>query len=244
MAKKTGNDKLFDINKFSEDEGIVLFCISMSRIGNAQSPQKCFEYLHHLASKIEYTNGIGLVFLYGDYLYLQSDQPAFVLRSRFLGQMVVHRNALMKLLRKDRKWTLRCFSYKTFGQLILDNAVAFQSAMKAVHELYKKDLTFKKHVQDDCLDTGHQVGEREVDFILEEIAALYLAQKGVLKLDNKFILDSEVKWILQVYPGKPLKSEIYLFQKNPLKLSNPKNVYENSFYDLEEQVLYDYLKEC
>ena len=184
-----------------------------------------------------------MVFVYGDYLYLHSSKPAFELRDRFIGQMVSHKNAFIKLLLRDKRWINKAFSFATFGQLVINNSNVYQQGLEAVQKMYKTDKTFINYVQDDCSDTGHQVGDREVNFILEEITMLYLTQKGVFGLGNNFVTDTEVKWILQVYPGKPLKSEIYLFQKNPLKLSNPKNQYENSYYDLEEQVLYDYLKE-
>jgi hypothetical protein len=68
----------------------------------------------------------------------------------------------------------------------------------------------------------------------------YLSQKGTFRMNNRFVTDAEKCWTLQAYPGKPLKSEIYLFQKNPLKLDNEKNPYQNCYYDLEDKVLYDY----
>ena len=69
----------------------------------------------------------------------------------------------------------------------------------------------------------------------------YLIAKGKVRLRNDFVRDHQ-KWILKCYPGKPLHSEIYLFQKNFFKLSNTKNIYENSFYDLVDKKLYDYTR--
>ncbi len=176
---KTGvrTNEFFDINKLPTTEGVILFGISMSRIDNAQSAEKCFEYMKHLASKIEYTDGIALEMYYGDYLYFHSEDPSYKLRDRFKEQMISHRNAFMR---------------------------------------------------------------REVVFILEEITMFYLSQKGLFRMNNRFVTDAEKTWTLQAYPGKPLKSEVYLFQKNPLNFSNPKNLYENCYYDLEGNILYDY----
>lgn len=67
-----------------------------------------------------------------------------------------------------------------------------------------------------------------------------MAAKGKIKLHNEYIQGHE-KFILQCYPGKPLRSEIYFFQLNPFKYKNSKNKYENSFYDLENKKLYNYL---
>jgi len=240
MKKEFSENKFFDINKLPTTEGILFFGISMNRIGNAQSPKKCFEYLKHLASKIQHTDGIGMVIWYGDYLYFHSDDPAHKLRDRFKTLMISHKNAFLNLLKKDRKWTHKAFSFTTFGQMLLDNSDAYQEAYVAVENLYKNDSMFRKYVEEDCKSTGHNVGEKETRFILEEITMFYLSQKGSFRLSNKFVSDSEKTWVLQAYPGALLKSEVYLFRKNPLNLSNPKNQYENCFYDLEKKLLYDY----
>lgn len=242
MKKSDHRDKFYDINKLPTTEGIFFLGISMSRIGNTQSPKKCFEYLKHLASKIQYTDGIGMEMWYGDYLYFHSEDPAYKLRDRFKEQMISHKNAFINLLRKDRQWTHKAFSFKTFGQILLENSDVYPIAYKAVEELYKNDSLFKKYVDEDCISAGHSIGQREKNFILEEIAMFYLSQKGHFRLNNKFVTDTEKNWTLQAYPGKPLKSEIYLFQKNPLNLHNSKNPYENCYYDLEGKILYDYSK--
>ena len=45
--------ELHDINKFPSEAGLIFCGISMSRIGNAQSPQKCFEDIIRLALKVQ-----------------------------------------------------------------------------------------------------------------------------------------------------------------------------------------------
>jgi hypothetical protein len=232
----------FDISRLPTTEGIFFLGISMSRIGNAQSPQKCIEYVRHLASKIQYTAGIGCELWYGDYLYLHTDEPAGLLRDRFKEDMISHKNGFMRLLQKDRVWTHKAFSFKTFGQILLENSDIYPLSYSAVKTLYKSDLRFRQYVHKDCTRVGQSIGERAVNFILEEIAMFYLSQKGAFRLNNKFITDTEKTWTLQAYPGKPLSSEVYLFQANPLKLSNPKNMYENCYYDLESKLLYDYTR--
>lgn len=240
MEKEFSKNKFYDINKLPVTEGIIFLGISMSRIGNEQSARKCFEYLKHLASKIQYTDGIGMELWYSDYLYFHSEDPAYKLRDRFKEQMISHKNAFINLLKKDRRWTLKAFSFKTFGQILLENSDVYPTAFKAVLDLYTKDAIFRKYVEDDCSAGGHGTRENAINFILEEIAMFYLSQKGSFHLNNKFVTDTEKTWTLQAYPGKPLKSEVYLFQKNPLNLHNSKNPYENCYYDLEEKILYDY----
>jgi hypothetical protein len=241
---KNGETKnvFHDINRLPTTEGIISLGISMSRIGNAQSPKKCFEYLKHFASKIQYTEGIAMEIWYGDYLYFHSTEPAYKLRDKFSALMISHKNGFMHLLKKDRQWTHKAFSFKTFGQIILDNSEIFVSTCRVVASMYKSDKQFAQYVDVDCASFGRGTGRMELNFILEEVAIFYLLLNGKLLLNNKFVTDSDKKWTLKAYPGKPLRSEIYLIQKNPMGFSNPENKYENCFYDLEAQKLYDYTK--
>lgn len=233
-------NEFFDISRLPNEEGILFWGISMNRIGNAQSPEKCFEDLKWIDTKISKTEGIGMVTWYSDYLYFHSDQPASLLRDRYKGLMMAHKNGLMNIILKDNVWIKKAFSFYTFGQVIIDNADVFQSSLDAVVKLYDTDEKFKKYVEDDSKVGDHGFGEKEKMFILEEIITIYLAAKGKLNFNNRFVPGTE-KWVLHLYPGKPLKSEVYLFQKNPLGLLNPKNQFENSCYDLTGRKLYNYL---
>lgn len=237
MATK---NEFFDITRLPNEEGILFWGISMNRIGNAQSPEKCFEDLKWLDSKINKTEGIGMVTWYSDYLYFHSDQPASLLRDRYKGLMMAHKNGFMNIILKDNVWIKKAFSFYTFGQVIIDNSEIFQSSLDTILKLYENDEKFKQYVDEDAKVGDHGVGEKEKMFILEEITTIYLAAKGKLNFNNRFVPGTE-KWVLHIYPGKPLKSETYLFQNNPLKLSNSKNVYENSYYDLTGRKLYNYL---
>ncbi|MFB6246023.1 MAG: hypothetical protein ABEI74_00310 [Candidatus Pacearchaeota archaeon] len=86
---------------------------------------------------------------------------------------------------------------------------------------------------------GRGKGENQLNFLLEETLMFYLIVKGQVNLRNDFIQGHE-KWILWCYPGKPLKSQIYLTHKNLFGFENEKNKYENCFYDLEQKKLYDF----
>jgi hypothetical protein len=233
-------NEFFDISRLPNEEGILFWGISMNRIGNTQSPEKCFEDLKWIDTKISKTEGIGMVTWYSDYLYFHSDEPASLLRDRYKSLMMAHKNGFMNIILKDNVWIKKAFSFYTFGQVIIDNADIFQSALDAIVKLYEEDDTFKQCVEDDAKVANHGFGEKEKMFILEEITTIYLAAKGKLNFNNRFVPGTE-KWVLHLYPGKPLKSEAYLFQVNPLKLSNPKNNYENACYDLAGKKLYNYL---
>lgn len=236
---KLDTNQFFDINNFPHEEGILLWGISMSRIGNEQSAQKCFEALQFLDTKIKRTEGIGMVTLYSDYLYFLSDKPASTLRDRYKDLMFQHKHSLLRLLTKDPAWIKKAFSFYTFGQIMLDNSEVFHAALQKILDIYQNDRIFQEYIHFDCNRGDHSLGDNEIRFILEEITIFYLSAKGRLVFNNKFVQGTE-KWVLQLYPGKPLKSEVYLFQLNPLNLSNPKNKFEHSFYDLQHKILYDY----
>lgn len=237
----TTTNEYFDINRFPTEEGLLLLGVSMNRIGNSQSPEKCFEDLKHIGTKISKTDGIGMVMIYSDYLYFHSDESASILRDRYKNLMLSHKNGFLNLLSKDNNWIKKAFSFYTFGQMMIDNSEIFQKSLQSVLDFYENDKKFRLCIDDDCRFVNHGLGEKEKMFILEEITFFYLAAKGELDFNNRFVSGTE-KWILNIYPGKPLKSEIYLFQKNPLKLLNSKNKYENSYYDLTGRRLYNYLE--
>jgi hypothetical protein len=229
--------KLFDINKFPKQEGLLVFGISMSRIGNAQSAKKCFEYMEGFIPKILYPV-VGLVFLYADSLYLYSDEKAVVLKNKYQNLIHSHKNEFIKILKKHPSRIPKSISYLAWNQLILESKEFFDY-LGNVKKWYKEDKKLQDYVKKDIGKIKPL--QNEVDFILEEILIFYLISKGKIRLYNDYVQDKQ-KWILGCYPGKPLMSEIYLFQKNPFNLSNKQNIYENSFYDLEERKLYDYEK--
>ena len=231
----------FDINQLPQEKGLLVFGISMSRISNAQNAERYFEFLEHVATKIKKTEGIGALFCYGDYLYFLSDDPARELRTKFLSLMFQHRNGFMKIIKKHVEWIPKAFSFLTFGQALLDNSREFAVAFSKIQEFHRNDAEFQEHVSRDCVRSGKGTDEGKRQFFLEEITFFYLASKGRLQLRNDFIRGHE-EWILHCYPGKPLESEVYLYQTNPLKFSNPRNKYENCYYDLESKKLFDYMR--
>jgi hypothetical protein len=116
----------------------------------------------------------------------------------------------------------------------------FNGFFGELKKIYKSHGDFQRLVVEDLKDKA-EVTENEENFILEEILMFYLASKGRVRLRNDFITDKQ-KWVLWCYPGKPLLSEIYLYQKNLFDLHHDENVYQNCYYDLTNKKLYDYTK--
>ena len=115
----------------------------------------------------------------------------------------------------------------------------FNKLFEQVKKIYENDTTFQKYVQQDCDVYGRDMEENQVNFFLEESLLFYLINKGEVKLPNEYIENNQ-KWILLCYPGRPLKSIVYLAQLNPFKLEWAENPYQNAFYDLEAKQLVEY----
>lgn len=230
-----------DINQFPVEEGMIVFPISMSKINNGQNAAACLKSVDWLAEKIKRQAGIGVAVIYSDYLYFHlEDKTALDLKNGFLANMIGHKNALTNLLMKHQKYISKAFSYTTWGQMLLHYS-KFMVYLNKLHSLFEKDKFFQELAKRDVEDFGRKNSKQQVLFFLEEALVLHLLTKGELVIENQFIGNHE-KWILVCYPGKPLRTEAYLYQKNFFKLSNKKNRYENHFYDLESKKLYDFMQ--
>ena len=240
MTLETNN--FFDINKLPQEEGLLLWGISMNRIGNSQSGEKVFNYFGDLYDKVNQTDGIGNVVLYADYLYFNSKRESSISKNRYIDLMIAHKNNLLNTLSQNPNWVKKAFSFYTFGQMIVDNSSLYIKTLQLLTNMYNTDPKFREAVIFDVkLNKKAEQEEEEelaVKFILEEITIFYLFAKGCIKTNNEFVRNPV--WTLQCYPGKPLKSEVYLFQQNPMKLENPKNKFEYCYYDLDAKILYDY----
>ncbi|MBS3072856.1 hypothetical protein J4477_03425 [Candidatus Pacearchaeota archaeon] len=235
--KQIQKNEFFDINKFPAKEGMLIFGISMSQISNTQSATKCFSHIEELVKKIRYPY-VGLTFLYSDNLYFYQKGDAVKLNKKFQQLMISHKNEFNKILNKNLWYIRDSFGFITWNQALIE-IKDFMDYFSKLKEIYNKDKKFQKYLNDDIKESDKKINEENIMFILEEILVFYLASKGKLKFPNKY-LNGKEKWVLWCYPGKPLKSEIYLYQKNFFNLQNKENDYENCYYDLDDKRLYDY----
>ena len=221
---------------------MLVFPISMSRIANTQDAAHNWKHIEELAEKVARTEGIGLTILYSDYLYMHSSQDASEMRDKMLNSMLHHKRQFESLLAKHHWYIPRAFNFLTWGQAILQSRKPYMDCFKKLEKLYKENKEFRKCVHDDIKKSKRSTKDGSaVRFILDECVLLNLFQKGQIEVFNDYVFHHE-RWILFCYPGKPLKSEVWISQKNPFKLRNAQNRYEDSFYDLEGKKLYDYLK--
>ncbi len=234
-----------DINKFPKGYGILVFPISIARAEyrNGQDHQQCFEYMQYFSpNKINETK-VGLNMIYGDFLYLHSKERASLLKEKFMNIVLQHKRAFQKLIEKNTiEFQIQtAFSYEVWNQLYLDYQGDFGSYFKIIKSLYAKDQSFQKYVKEDAAYCRRELTDEQTDFFLEEHLMLLSISKKKVLLPNEYVGGRE-KWVLWCYPGVPLKSQIYVYQQNFLKLDAPENIYQNCFYDLEAKKLVDFTK--
>ena len=220
---------------------MLLFGISISKINSSQSAKKCFSYIDELVHKIHYPR-VGLTFIYSDTLYLQNQdiqkKDYKTINKKLKNSILGHKTEFTKILDKNKWYIQDSFNYITWNQTILESE-NFEKYLHKLRKIYDEDKKFKDYVKKDIKKFKDKINNSNIDYILEEILVFYLATKGKIKFPNKYINGKE-KWVLWCYPGKPLKSEIYLYQQNFFKLQNKENPYENCYYDLEDKKLYNY----
>jgi hypothetical protein len=235
-------NKFRDIHKLPDEKGLIIFGLSMSKLGNRQNAKNCMEDIKKLATDKVKKPLIGLNFIYGDFLHLYSDRPAPELKHSFMNQVIDHRNSLQRIIEKNCT-TFQIqhgFNYMVWNQLYV-GTTDFNRLFDKIKKLYKEDLKFQKYIEEDCEAFGREVKDNQVNFFLEEVLMMYLISKNQIKLPNEYV-ENQQKWILWCYPGKPLKSEVYIQQLNPFNLNWPENPYQNCQYDLDAKVLIDFNK--
>ncbi len=230
----------FDINKLPPEKGLLLFGLSMNRLLNRQDAQHCIDDIRNFTPSKVNKPLIGLNFIYTDFLYLYSDKPAPELKNSFMNQVIIHRNSVQKLIEKNYLdfQIQHAFNYTVWNQLYVGTN-NFTDRFEKIKEIYKNDSQFQAYLKEDCEIFGRSAEENHVNFILEEILMMYLLTKNEIRLPNEFIEHNQ-KWVLFCYPGKPLKSTIYLYNLNPFKLEWNENPYQNAHYDLEEKKLIEF----
>ncbi|MBI2109207.1 MAG: hypothetical protein HYT93_03475 [Parcubacteria group bacterium] len=232
--------KFFDINKFPKGWGLIVFPISMTRISNSQSAQAYLEYLRFFTAKVAEPR-IGIHFLYTEGLYMNMPGKAYEIKNSYAASAIAHANAFRRLLKKHYlEFQIHdAFSFDSWFQMYLLHP-DFLNARRSIEKFYDKDKAFQKLAKEDAEENGKEFNEYQRSFFLEEHTLAYLLLNGEIKMRNHFV-DGRESWILLAYPGLPLKSQIYLFQKDPLKIGGFNNPYKGQ-YDLVTKKFIDYQK--
>lgn len=242
MSVQIPKNTFFDINKLPPEKGLLLFGLSMNKLFLRQSPKNCIEDIRHFHTQKISKPLVGLNFIYSEFLYLYSDKPAPELKNSFMTQIITHKNGIQSLLEKNNLdfQIQHAFNYMAWAQLYV-GAKNFNELFNSLKKIYTEDVVFQKYISQDCERYGRDMGDNQVNFFLEEILMFYLMTKNQIKLPNDYV-EGQQKWILFCYPGRPLKSTIYMYQLNPFDLDWKDNPYQNTHFDLEAKQLIDFMR--
>ncbi len=240
MPTQTIKNQFFGINKFPKGWGIVAMPISMSRIATGQSAQKCIEWILGFGVTKVTEPKIGLNLIYGDFLYLLSDEKANTLKERFMIEVIKHKNALQKLVVKNKQQLQiqHAFTFQNWNDLYI-NTKDFDGCLREFRKLYENDKQLQKYIDEDIKFYNREKNENQINFFLEEHLATYLLLYGQISMRNEYVMGRE-EWRLWVYPGVPCKALVYIFQSNPFKLETD-NPYLGQ-YNLENSKFYEFSK--
>lgn len=232
----------FDINKLPPEKGLLLFGLSMNKLFLRQSPEHCIEDIRHFHTAKVSKPLVGLNFIYSDFLYLYSNRPAPELKDSLMTQMISHKNGIQNILEKNNLdfQIQHAFNFMAWAQLYVGTK-NFNELFNSLKKIYKDDELFQKYIVEDCERYGREMEDNQVHFFLEEILMFYLLTKNQVKMPNEYI-EGQQKWILFCYPGRPLKSTVYMYQLNPFGLDWKENPYQNAHFDLEAKQLIDFAR--
>ncbi len=231
-------NQFFDINKLPATWGILVFPISMSRIENSQSASSCFEYIKIFDDKYKEPK-VGAQFIYTEGLYMNFEERAYETKNKFAQRMVNHKQGLQKLIAKNfhHYQIANAFNFEAWFQMYLSHPDFF-SVVAQAKMLYDTDTLFQKYVAEDSRVMERELTSQQLNFLIEEHVFSYLLLNRQLRLQNEYINGRE-EWLLLCYPGKPLLSEIYFYQKDILKINTDTNPYKGH-YDLTQKRFYNF----
>jgi len=236
----TEKNVFFDFSKLPPEKGILLFPLSMSMLRYRQNAENCIKDLYNFYPSKMSKPLIGVNYLYSDFLYLYDDKPAPELKHSFMNQVIEHKNAVQKIVKKNQIdfQIENSFSFLVWNQLYVGTN-DFNKLFDKIKKVYQEDDLLKRYVLEDCKVYDRELSENQINFFLEEALLFHLIQKGKVKLPNEYIENNQ-KYVLICYPGRPLKTIVYIAQQNFFNLIWEENPYQDSFYDLQDRKLIKY----
>lgn len=224
----------FDITRI-KDSGYLILPLSMSRLATGQSPEFCYEVLENFLKKLE-TFSNDVVLLYTNGLYFNSEEISFENRKRTMGQALNHIYAFRNLIEKKKKFIPGAIHYLPIDYVIF-NSPCFKEFFSKLKKLETEDKTFHELLISDSKDREYT--EANANFLIEEIVVAHILRQKLVELPRTLVKSDA--WRLVAYPGEPLQSDIYQWQKNVLPKKDASNPYSGAQYNLatKQLVIFD-----
>jgi len=220
----------FDISRI-EDDGYLILPLSMSRLATGQSPEYCYEVIESFAKKLE-TFSNDVVLLYTNGLYFNSEEVSFENRKKTTQQALNHIYAFRNLVEKKKQFIPGAIHYLPIDYVIF-NSPAFKDFNEKLKKLEQEDEKFREMLVSNSRD--HTYSEANVNFLLEEIVVAHLLRQKLVDLPRTLVKTDT--WRMLVYPGAPLTSDIYQWQKNVLPKEDATNPFAGAQYNWETKQL-------
>ena len=226
--------QLFDINKIPTD-GYLVLPLSMSRLSSkkGQSPEEIFEIIKFFETKVSEV-GIDFIFLYTNGLYYNNDESALSVRKKTNVQMIEHKNKILNLMIKSKKYIPQAAHFIPWDYIIL-NCPQYQEYYQKLVNLKNTDTTFKKILEEGL--NGREATEANLNFIVEEIVVTHLIRQRLIEFPKTLV--KQDKFRLIIYPGTFLKADLYQWKKKILPQTDKgnENPYYASHYDFSKKVV-------
>jgi hypothetical protein len=219
MEKKS----VHDINKLPSD-GYIVFPLSMSRLNNEQSAEKLYELIEFFEKKISAV-GIDGIFLYTNGLYYNNNESALEVRKRTNGQMLSHKNAILKKVLKNKKFVPQSMHFLPWDYVVL-NSPNYQEFFQILLKLKDKDKKFKELLVEGL--KGREESEANINFLIEEIAVTHLIRQKMIEFPKTLV--KQDKFRLIVYPGSYLNADLYQWKNKILPQNETADNKSNPFY--------------
>jgi len=220
----------FDIHKIPDD-GYLILPLSMSRLAKGQTPEVLYEILGKFLQKIE-TFSNDVVFLYTNGLYFNSEEISFETRKKTNQQILNHVSELRKLIESRKEFIPNAVHYLPIDYVII-NSPHFKTCFDLLKKFESEDMGFQEALKADA--HGREYTEANTNFLLEEIAVAHILRQKMVELPRTLVRNDI--WRLVAYPGAPLQSDIYQWQKKVLPQKEENNPYAGAQYDLDESKL-------
>ena len=219
-------------------DGYLVLPLSMSRIAHGQDPGHCYEVIQHFEKKIAAV-GIDFVFLYTNGLYYNNAERALDVRKRTNGQMLAHKNAIIKRVEKSKKYITQAMHPLPWDYVVL-NAPRYQEFIDILTKRLAKDEEFRAHLLEGL--KGRAADDANIAFLIEEIVVSHLIRQRMVEFPKTLVKQDRYRLI--VYPGPPLKADIYQWKRKILPRSDTAVQKENPFYashyDFDAKIIYHF----
>jgi hypothetical protein len=226
----------YDINKLPTD-GYLVLPLSMSRLGSGkgQDPEECYEVIQYFETKVSQV-GIDFLFIYTNGLYYNNDESALSVRKKTNQAMVDHKNALLKLMVKNKRYVPQAAHFIPWDYIIL-NSPQFSEYYQKLIRLKENNEKFKIILEEGL--SGRENTEANINFLIEEIVVTHLIRQKLIEFPKTLVKNDKFRLI--IYPGTYLKADLYQWQEKILPQfetsSENSNPYYASQYDFAKKII-------